>query len=122
MGLMVVHGAQGGGFSPISIYGGITNQVVKNAGLPGDEIVLFLSSLAFNAAVALVIFFVFGGHRLPVRRPAEDLEAWSTPCRPAPRFRCAAMAARRLGRPGRGRGRCIGRARIVTSRSTASRR
>lgn len=74
MGLMVVHGAQGGGFSPISIYGGITNQVVQRAGLPGDEIVLFLSSLAFNAAVALVIFFVFGGHRLPVRRPAEDLE------------------------------------------------
>ena len=28
MGLMVIHGAQGGGFSPISIYGGITNQVV----------------------------------------------------------------------------------------------
>ncbi|WP_274519188.1 SLC13 family permease, partial [Inquilinus limosus] len=74
MGLMVVHGAQGGGFSPISIYGGITNQVVKNAGLPGDEIVLFLSSLAFNAAVALVIFFVFGGHRLPMRRPSEDFE------------------------------------------------
>ncbi len=28
MGLMVVHGAQAGGFSPISIYGGITNGVV----------------------------------------------------------------------------------------------
>lgn len=74
MGLMVVHGAQGGGFSPISIYGGITNEVVEKAGLPGNEIVLFLSSLAFNALIALVIFFVFGGHRLSVRRPAEDFE------------------------------------------------
>ena len=32
MGLMVVHGAQGGGFSPISIYGGITNKIVAKAG------------------------------------------------------------------------------------------
>ena len=34
MGLMVIHGAQAGGFSPISIYGGITNGVVAKAGLP----------------------------------------------------------------------------------------
>ena len=32
MGLMVVHGAQAGGFSPISIYGGITNGVVVGCG------------------------------------------------------------------------------------------
>ena len=32
MGLMVIHGAQGGGFSPISIYGGITNRIVAQAG------------------------------------------------------------------------------------------
>ena len=34
MGPMVVHGAQAGGFSPISIYGGITNKIVAEAGLP----------------------------------------------------------------------------------------
>ena len=38
MGLMVVHGAQGGGFSPISIYGGITNKIVQKAGLPLSEL------------------------------------------------------------------------------------
>ena len=38
MGLIVVHGAQGGGFSPISIYGGITNRIVERAGLPLDEL------------------------------------------------------------------------------------
>ena len=32
MGLMVIHGAQAGGFSPISIYGGITNRVVARRG------------------------------------------------------------------------------------------
>ncbi len=61
MGLMVIHGAQGGGFSPMSIYGGITNQVVERAGLAGNEILVFLASLGFNAAVAVLISFVFRG-------------------------------------------------------------
>src|SRR5687767_8356212 len=39
MGLMVIHGAQAGGFSPSSIYGGITNGVVAKAGLPLNEYV-----------------------------------------------------------------------------------
>ncbi|HEY9353117.1 MAG TPA: SLC13 family permease, partial [Nocardioides sp.] len=33
MGMFVVHGAQGGGFSPISIYGTITNSVMVDNGL-----------------------------------------------------------------------------------------
>src|ERR1044072_1962100 len=41
MGLMVIHGAQGGGFSPMSIYGGITNQVVERAALPSNDVYLF---------------------------------------------------------------------------------
>ena len=32
MGLMVIHGAQAGGFSPTSVYGGITNGVIAKAG------------------------------------------------------------------------------------------
>lgn len=63
MGLIVIHGAQGGGFSPISIYGGITNQVVERAGLPRNDVAIFLSSLFFNLAVAILIFFIFRGHR-----------------------------------------------------------
>ena len=38
MGMFVVHGAQGGGFSPISIYGTITNSVMRDNGLPVSEI------------------------------------------------------------------------------------
>ena len=41
IGLMVVHGAQAGGFSPISIYGGITNGVVAQAGLPLSPMTTF---------------------------------------------------------------------------------
>jgi Na+/H+ antiporter NhaD/arsenite permease-like protein len=73
MGLMVIHGAQGGGFSPSSVYGGITNQVVERAGLDGNETVLFLSSLGINIAVAVVIFLFFGGHRV-ARRMDVDIQ------------------------------------------------
>jgi di/tricarboxylate transporter len=64
MGLLVVHGAQGGGFSPISIYGGITNKIVQKAGLPLSELTTAFVSLGVNFAVALLLFFVFGGMRL----------------------------------------------------------
>src|SRR3954470_12337987 len=68
MGLLVVHGAQGGGFSPISIYGGITNQVVARSGLPVGETSLFLASLGYNLLCALGVFFAFGGAALLGRR------------------------------------------------------
>ncbi|OHV22997.1 hypothetical protein EOS93_29240 [Rhizobium sp. RMa-01] len=64
MGLMVIHGAQAGGFSPISIYGGITNQIVEKAGLPFAPTSLFLSSFFFNLAISVLVFFVFGGARV----------------------------------------------------------
>ncbi|HEY8226101.1 MAG TPA: SLC13 family permease [Pyrinomonadaceae bacterium] len=63
MGLMVIHGAQGGGFSPISIYGGITNQIVERAGLPRNDLALFLASFFFNLIVAILIFIYFGRRR-----------------------------------------------------------
>ena len=71
MGLMVIHGAQGGGFSPMSIYGGITNQVVQRADLAGNDMHLFLASLGFNLLVAVVVFFVFGGRGLLTRQAVE---------------------------------------------------
>ena len=70
MGLMVVHGAQGGGFSPISIYGGITNKIVAKAGLPLSELTTMMASLGVNLAVALLLFFLFGGMKL-LRQKAE---------------------------------------------------
>ncbi len=64
MGLLVIHGAQGGGFSPISIYGGITNKVVMEAGLPISPLTTAFTSLGVNLAVSVLLFFVFGGAKL----------------------------------------------------------
>ncbi|MFE6157669.1 SLC13 family permease [Streptomyces sp. NPDC056486] len=64
MGAMVVHGAQGGGFSPISIYGSIVNGIVERENLPGNEIALFLASLVVNLLIAGVVFVLFGGLKL----------------------------------------------------------
>ena len=70
MGLMVIHGAQAGGFSPISIYGGITNGVVEAAGLPLNEMVTFAASFVVNFIVAIGLFVVLGGRQL-LRQRAE---------------------------------------------------
>lgn len=64
MGLLVVHGAQAGGFSPISIYGVIVNGLVDRSELPQGEIVLFLGSFVLNLVIAAVVFVVFGGMAL----------------------------------------------------------
>src|SRR3954470_4151512 len=56
MGMFVVHGAQGGGFSPISIYGTITNSVMKDNDLPVGEITVFLTSLVVNLLIAILLF------------------------------------------------------------------
>src|SRR5215210_4988511 len=72
MGMMVVHGAQAGGFSPISIYGVITNSVMAENNLPVDELTVFLASLLFNLAIAIVLFFVLGGRQLMSRGLSRD--------------------------------------------------
>lgn len=73
MGLMVVHGAQAGGFSPISIYGGITNGVVSKAGLPLSPMTTFAASFFINLAVALLLFAVLGGRKL-IQAGTEKVE------------------------------------------------
>ena len=68
MGMMVIHGAQGGGFSPISVYGVTVNEIVESEGLPDSSLAVFLGALFFNIAIAVVIFFVFGGRKLIGRK------------------------------------------------------
>jgi di/tricarboxylate transporter len=75
MGLMVIHGAQAGGFSPISIYGGITNRIVAKAGLPLSEITTFLASFGVNLAVAVLLFLALGGRKLLQARAAAPAAA-----------------------------------------------
>src|ERR1044072_3693653 len=64
MGMFVVHGAQGGGFSPISIYGTITNSVMEDNNLPSSEMTVFLASLVVNLVMAAILFVLFGGTKL----------------------------------------------------------
>src|SRR3954447_14046299 len=68
MGMFVVHGAQAGGFSPISIYGTITNSVMAENDLPSSEITIFLASLFVNLALAVILFIALGGRQLLSRR------------------------------------------------------
>jgi di/tricarboxylate transporter len=68
MGMLVVHGAQAGGFSPISIYGVITNSVMAENDLPVNEGAIFFTSLLINLAIAIALFFALGGRELMSRR------------------------------------------------------
>ena len=68
MGLLVIHGAQAGGFSPISIYGGITANVVEGAGLPFNEMIVFAASFTVNLLVSIALFVILGGRKLMKRR------------------------------------------------------
>nr|WP_239091921.1 SLC13 family permease [Streptomyces sp. SID14478] len=70
MGIMVVHGAQAGGFSPTSVYGSTVNSIVDREHLPGNEGALFLASLVVNTVVAgLVYAFLMRRGGVPSRVP-----------------------------------------------------
>jgi len=64
MGMMVIHGAQAGGFSPISIYGVTVNNIASKAGLVSSPLALFLGSLFFNAVIGVLLFVFLGGRDL----------------------------------------------------------
>ncbi|MBX7443477.1 MULTISPECIES: SLC13 family permease [unclassified Arthrobacter] len=64
MGMMVIHGAQAGGFSPIAVYGVTVNGILAKTDLAFSPTALFLSSLVFNLVIAVVLFVVLGGKNL----------------------------------------------------------
>jgi di/tricarboxylate transporter len=64
MGMMVVHGAQAGGFSPIAVYGVTVNSIIAKTELDANPMAIFLASFLFNLAIALVLFVVLGGGKL----------------------------------------------------------
>ncbi|WTD03690.1 SLC13 family permease [Streptomyces albidoflavus] len=72
MGALVVHGAQAGGFSPISIYGSTVNGILEREGLPGSPVALFLASLFANLAIAALLFVALGGLRLRGRDLGDE--------------------------------------------------
>ncbi|SDK00680.1 Citrate transporter [Nonomuraea maritima] len=74
MGMMVVQGATAGSFSPIGIFGAITNGVVDQNHLAGSPAVLFGGALAACALIGLVSFVSLGGREL-VQRDRESARA-----------------------------------------------
>jgi di/tricarboxylate transporter len=72
MGLMIINGATAGGFSPISIFGSITNGVVERNDLEGSPLILFLASLIFNIILGVITFVIFGGRELVGLRDTGD--------------------------------------------------
>jgi di/tricarboxylate transporter len=71
MGLATIHGAQAGAFSPVSVYGSITNATMEKSGLEIDPIFLALASFAFNAAIFAIVYAAMlrSGAHSPVSVP-----------------------------------------------------
>jgi di/tricarboxylate transporter len=74
MGMMVIHGAQAGGFSPIAVYGVTVNGIIAKTDLEASPMAIFLASLVFNLAIAVVLFIVLGGSKLLFTKTGRLLE------------------------------------------------
>ncbi|TFV79318.1 hypothetical protein E4P39_01320 [Blastococcus sp. CT_GayMR19] len=64
MGLFIINGATAGGFSPLSVFGVITNTVVADNDLPGSPLFLWGASIVINILLSILVFFLFGGRKL----------------------------------------------------------
>lgn len=64
IGLMVVHGAAAGNFSPLNVLTAIVTRAVAAAGLEMSVPALFFGNLAYNVVLAIIIFVMFGGLQL----------------------------------------------------------
>ncbi|WP_413335755.1 SLC13 family permease [Brevibacterium sp. GP-SGM9] len=78
VGLLVVHGALAGAFSPISVYGIFINDYLAKNGLTPTPVSLFLAPLVFNFVFALVVWLVLR-HRPGLRAEADDDPASPSP-------------------------------------------
>jgi di/tricarboxylate transporter len=65
IGLMVVHGAAAGNFSPLNPLGAIVNQIVARNGLALTPSTLFLANIAYNVGIAVVLYLLFARERSP---------------------------------------------------------
>ncbi|WP_206422662.1 SLC13 family permease [Nocardioides pantholopis] len=73
MGMMVVQGATAGSFSPIGIFGSITNGVVDGNDLPGNQLFLFCSTFLAATLIAVITYLTLGGRQL-IARGREDVQ------------------------------------------------
>ena len=70
VGLLVVHGALAGAFSPFSVYGVFINGFLSKQGFEPAPLSLFAAPLVFNLLFAIVVYLVLRN------RPEADMVAW----------------------------------------------
>ncbi|MET0828911.1 MAG: SLC13 family permease [Microbacterium sp.] len=75
--LMIVHGAQAGGFSPVTPYSVLMRGLVENAGYVFEPMVLFIGAAIFNTLAAVIGFSALGGWKLAERR--DHIETGTAP-------------------------------------------
>jgi di/tricarboxylate transporter len=74
IGLMVLHGAACGNFSPVNVLGAIVLQATQRAGIEVSAATLFFANVAYNILLGVVIYFAFGGQRLARAPTIPSLE------------------------------------------------
>ena len=77
-GLLVVHGALAGAFSPISVYGIFINDFLTKNGFQPSPGVLFIAPFLFNLVIATVVWLVMRKRPGPVPAGGEATEALDT--------------------------------------------
>jgi di/tricarboxylate transporter len=82
MGLLIINGASAGGFSPIGVFGVITNGVVEREALASNPGLLWVCTFLFNAALSVVVFLLFGGRELLHRRVEPEVVGDDEPDEP----------------------------------------
>ncbi|MCW2581323.1 MAG: hypothetical protein JWQ53_113 [Klenkia sp.] len=72
MGMMVVHGALGGAFTPISVYGSFVDGLVRDGDLASSPLTLTLAPLGVNLAIAAALTVWLGRRRVPAVDPGME--------------------------------------------------
>ncbi len=72
-GLLVVHGALAGAFSPISVYGVFINDYLTKNGFESTPFILFIAPFLFNLVFALVDWLVMRNRPGPVAAGDRDI-------------------------------------------------
>ena len=75
--LMVANGANAGNLSPVSAVGVVVNSKMAEAGIGGHEGKVWFANFAAHLLVAIVAYFLLGGHRLSgaAAQPAQTATA-----------------------------------------------
>lgn len=78
MGILIVMGTIAGSFSMLNPWGVIVNGVMQSKDLPHSPGWLFLNAFIFSTIVSMVVYIVFGGLRLLLRKDNAQAYAAAT--------------------------------------------